>query len=450
MNTIRRFTRRGFLKGSAGALVGLGTGASTAWQLASASTARAAGRTAGANERLVFGLIGVGGMGSGHLGRLIGFAEAENIEVAGVCDVYRRRVNAAAQRAGCKAYADYRKLLEDKSIDAVVIATPDHWHFKNAADALDADKHVYVEKPMVHTIDQIFSLVGRSRRKRELAVQVGPQGTGSWQWWSSNAQISRGLIGDVLWSQASAARNSRDGEWNYRIDPNAGPHATGDDYIDWDMWLGHAFDCAPKTEWNPEHFFRFRKYRAYSGGIATDLFFHSLAPLLLAIEGPQGAAPLRVSAAGGIYVQKDGRDVPDTSVVTIDYPGEHTIVLAGSMANATGLPTMIRGQHGTIVDQTVTMEKPWQDEFHALSGGEDTVTLTPPDGWDEARRGGTEGHMLNFIDVIRGRQNQLNCSIELGAATQLGITLGVLAYDRQQTLLWDTYDRKIVTAPTPS
>ncbi len=450
MSTGRRFTRRGFLKGSAGTLAGLGAGASAAWHLASASTARAAERVRGANDRLVFGVIGVGSMGGGHLRRVLDFAEQENVEVAGVCDVYRRRKNAAAGRADCKGYLDYRELLENKNIDAVVIATPDHWHFKNAADALDADKHVYLEKPMVHTIDQSFGLLGRSRRKPELAVQIGSQGTGNWQWWSYNEQISRGLIGDVLWSQAGVARNSREGEWNYPIDPDAGPHASGDDYIDWDMWLGHEFDCAPKTEWDPEHFFRFRKYLVYSGGIATDLFYHNLAPLLLAIEGPQGAAPRRVSAAGGIYVQKDGRDVPDTSIVTIDYPGEHTILLAGSMANSTGLPTMIRGQYGTISEDTVTMEKPWKPEFHALSGGQDAVTLTPPDGWDEERRGGTRGHMLNFIDVIRGRQNQLNCPIDLGAATQIGVTLGVLAHERQQTLLWDTFDRKIETAPTPA
>ena len=268
MSTVRRFTRRGFLKGGAGALAGLGAGTLAASRLASVSTARTAERVGGANERLTFGVIGVGGMGSAHLGRLIGMAEQENIEVAAVCDVYRRRANAGAQRAGCKAYADYRKLLDDKSIDAVVIATPDHWHFKNASDALDADKHVYLEKPMVHTIDQIFSLRDKARRKRALAVQIGAQHTSYWQWWSANEQIKDGLIGDVLWSQAGVARNSREGEWNYPIDPNAGPHASGDDHIDWDMWVGHAFGCAPETDWNPEHFFRFRKCRAYSGGIA--------------------------------------------------------------------------------------------------------------------------------------------------------------------------------------
>jgi len=439
-------TRRRFLATTSTALVGAAAAASAASRGTRPAATRPPARL-GANEKLVFGVIGVGGMGSGHVRDLLAMGETENVEIAAVCDVYRRRVHANARRARCKAYYDYRRLLDEPAIDAVVIATPDHWHFRNAADALDAGKHVYLQKPMVHTLEQIFKLRDKARRKRELVVQVGAQGTGNWRWWAAHEQISRGLIGDVLWSQASVARNSRDGEWNYPINPNAGPHATGDDYIDWDMWLGHAFGCAPKIPWNPEHFFRFRKYRAYSGGIPTDLFYHRLAPLLLAIEGPSGAHPRRVSAAGGIYVQKDGREVPDTSVITIDYPGEHTVVLTGSMANATAPPDAIRGQYGTIVGDRVTMEKDWADEFHALSGGRDTVTLTPPADWNEDRRGGgNKGHMLNFIDVIRGRQKQLNCPVELAAATQLGITLGVLAYDRRQTLLWDTLSRTAKTA----
>jgi predicted dehydrogenase len=296
---------------------------------------------------------------------------------------------------------------------------------------------------MTHTIEQAFKLRDRVL-KSKLALQVGTQVTAGVKYWAANEAIVSGLIGDVVWSQGSVGRNGREGEWNWHIDANAGPQASGDDYIDWDMWLGHAFGCAPKVPWNPEHFFRFRKYWSYSGGIATDLFYHQLAPLLLAIEGPTGAMPRRVSAAGGLFIQKDGRDVPDTSMIMLDYPGEHTIVLTGSVTNDDRPTVKIRGQYGTIdlAAGKAVMQVAFKDEFHAHSGGKDEIELPPPPGWNEARRGGDDpGHFRNFIDVIRGRQKQLNCGIELGTAAQVGISLGVMAYRQQQTLLWDTLGR---------
>jgi len=442
-------TRRGFLKTSSAGLAALSTGAAGATSSQPAGTTQPAQGTLGANERLTFGVIGAGGMGGTHVGELVKMADAENIRLAAVCDVWRRRAHANAAACKGQVYYDYRKLLDNKDIDCVVIATPDHWHFKNAMDALAAGKHVYLQKPMTHTIEQAFKLRDRVE-KSKLALQVGTQGTGGVKFWAANEAIVSGLIGDVVWSQGSVGRNSREGEWNWQIDPKAGPQASGDDYIDWDMWLGHAFGCAPKVPWNPDHFFRFRKYWAYSGGIATDLFYHQLAPLLLAIEGPTGAMPRRVSAAGGLFIQKDGRDVPDTSMIMLDYPGEHTIVLTGSMANDDCPPVKIRGQYGTIelAAGKAVMQKAFKDEFRAHSGGKDEVALAPPPNWNEERRGGGDdpGHFRNFIDVIRGKQKQLNCGIELGTATQVGISLGVMAYRQQQTLLWDTLERTAKTA----
>ncbi|HSW47273.1 MAG TPA: Gfo/Idh/MocA family oxidoreductase [Phycisphaerae bacterium] len=436
-------TRRGFLKASSAGLAAIGAAKlAAASDQPTAATQSASGKL-GANERLVFGVIGVGGMGSAHVHELTDMAEAENIRLAVVCDVWRRRAHANAAHCKGEACYDYRKLLDRKDIDCVMIATPDHWHFKNAIDALDAGKHVYLQKPMTHTIEQAFKLRDKVQ-KSKLALQVGTQVTAGVVFWAANEAIQSGLIGDVVWSQGSVGRNNPEGEWNYRIDPKVGPQASGDDYVDWDMWLGHEFGCAEKTPWNPEHYFRFRKYWAYSGGIATDLFYHQLAPMLLAIEGPTGAMPRRVSAAGGIFVQKDGRDVPDTSIVALDYPGEHTILLTGSMANDDHPPWKIRGQHGTIDlgGRKAVAQASFKDAFRARSGGKDEIKLPSPPGWDEQRRGGDDpGHIRNFIDVIRGRQKQLNCDIELGTATQVGISLGVMAYRQQQTLLWDTFSR---------
>ena len=435
-------TRRSFLKTGSAALAAAGMLA--AWPRRPGTTAQAARRTLGANDRIVFGFIGVGSMGGGHVSQLLKMRESHNLALAAVCDVYRRRANAQAQRCGGQAYADYRKLLEDQAIDAVVVATPDHWHFKNAMDAIEAGKHVYLQKPMTHTVEEAIRLRQKIRGTKDIVLQVGVQSTGDVRCHHANEMIRAGQIGHVLWSQSSYCRNNPRGEWNYTIDKPAGPQAGGDDYIDWDMWLGHEFGLAPRVDWNPEHFFRFRKYWAYSGGIAAVLFYHRLAKLLRTIEGPQGACPLRVSSGGGVYIQKDGRDVPDTLAATIDYPGEHTIVLTSSMANNDQPPDRIYGQYGTIdLESGATAQKPFLKEFQAKSGGAGQVPLPKP---GPGQQGNHDDHLANFIDVIRGKQKELYCGVELGTAAQIAITMSVLAYRQKQTLTWDNYNDKVQPA----
>src|SRR5438270_673718 len=140
--------------------------------------------------------------------------------------------------------------------------------------------------------------------------------------------IGDGMIGQMLMSQGSYHRNSVEGEWNWPIDAGAGPDGVGDNYIDWKTWLGSA----PKRPWDADRFFRFRKYWDYSGGIATDLFFHVVAPLNICWKEPQ--FPHRVMASGGIYVFKDSREVPDTFNLLADFPQGHSLVLSSTMANS--------------------------------------------------------------------------------------------------------------------
>src|SRR5262245_1089475 len=136
-------------------------------------------RAAGANDRIRIGMIGVGGMGTGHTGSLVKKSEAENIQVVAVSDVYQRRVNRAKNICQGEGYPDYRRLLERKDVDAVLIATPDHWHAKIAMDALEAGKHVYCEKPLTHTVEQALALRNAARRHKNLVLQVGPNATAS-------------------------------------------------------------------------------------------------------------------------------------------------------------------------------------------------------------------------------------------------------------------------------
>ena len=302
----------------------------------------------GANDRITFGVIGLGGMGTSHMKMLMERAAEDNIKIVAVCDVYQRRLTKAMNFCSCKGYLDYRTLYDRKDIDAVVIATPDHWHAKLSIDAMAAGKHVYVEKPMTNTIEQALEVRNAVRRYKKV-LQVGPQGTSEAQFWNAQKAIKQGRVGKVTWAQGGYSRNTPGGlSAGFVIDETAGPHFTGEDYIDWDMWLGHKWGLAPKIPWNPEHFFRFRKYWPYSGGLATDLLYHKLAPLLLAIVGENGEYPYRVNGNGGLYIEKDGRDIPDVCTIVIDYPSEFTVNLACLLTNDTSLQTRILGRYGTI------------------------------------------------------------------------------------------------------
>ena len=307
MKTLKS-SRREFLKSSA-----LATSA-----LALPASSYAA--VLGANDRINFAVIGCGGMGTGHVNSLVKRSEADNILVRAVSDVYQRRVTRAKGICKGDGYLDYRKLLERPDVDAVLIATPDHWHAKISIDAMDAGKHVYVEKPMTHTVEQAIQLRDAVKRTGK-TLQVGPNGTANDSYWQAHEAIKAGRIGKVTWAHGSYNRNARICLFNehQKIDPAAGPGKSGEDYIDWDMWLGHQWGLAPKIPWTPEHFFRFRKYWPYNGGVATDLLYHKLAPLLIAIAGPNGEYPHRVNANGGLYVEKDGRDIPDMFMMTADW-----------------------------------------------------------------------------------------------------------------------------------
>jgi len=398
----------------------------------------------GANDRINFGVIGLGNMGTGHLRSLVKRSEADNIQCVAVSDVYQKRITRAQGIvAGGKGYLDYRRLLDRKEIDAVIIATPDHWHAKIAIDAMEAGKHVYVQKPMTlwSRLDEAIALRDAVKRLNKV-LQVGPQATSAPGVWQAHEAIKAGRIGKVTWAQGGWNRNSRISEFDatpFGIDPEAGPQATGENYIDWDMWLGWKFGLAPKIPYNPWHFFRFRKFWAYSGGVATDLLYHKLAPLLLAIAGPDGEYPWRVSACGGRYVEKneeDGGEIPDTYMTTLDYPSGYSAFLESTITNDSPLPDRIYGKYGTIED--------FEDDPKLLANGAFAPEfLSKNNGYAEVRLSQEKGRDMegNFIDVIRGN-GKLYCNAELGAAAMVGIGLGVRSYRQNKTILWDLKKEK--------
>src|ERR1700722_7529008 len=182
----------------------------------------------GANDRINVGIIGCGGRGTGVAKEFAKAGETKNARVAMVCDVYRKRVNLNVGERKVKGTFDYCEVLDNPEIDAVYIATPDHWHAPVAIAAMDKGKDVYLEKPMVHTIDEARHLVSTVKETKRV-LQVGSQTTSGDQWAKARKAIADGMIGDMLMSQGSYHRNSLDGEWNYAIDNAAGPAGKGAD-----------------------------------------------------------------------------------------------------------------------------------------------------------------------------------------------------------------------------
>jgi len=426
MSTEQRITRREFLEKSA--LVAAGAGFST-------TALPAFGRTPHvrrANERIHIGVIGVGGMGTGHLRDLVQRQAdpAQNIRVMAVCDVWdKRRLNAAriAGLAEGDSYRDYRRLLERKDVDAILTATPDHWHAKISMDAMDAGKHVYCEKPMTLTWQQARDFARKAAETKRV-VQIGVQSTSDDRFHKAHEVIRSGGIGKVLWSQTSYARNNPGGEWNYPIDPSANPHN-----LDWDMWLGHRFGLARKRPWDPDRYFRFRKYWDYSGGIATDLFYHQLAHLEVAL-GPE--FPVRVSAGGGRFIHRDDREVPDTFYMTVDYPSGHSVIIASSMNNHTGLPEIIRGQKADLTFEgkgvRITPQEPFKEEIKPYE-----VAETP-----------RPGHKDNWFECIRSGNLNTHCNPELGYKVMVAIHLAVLAYRTGKTMHFNPDTEEVSEKPT--
>ena len=397
-------------------------------------------RVLGSNERLQIAFIGTGGIGTAHATQLAENVEAENVHISHVCDVYKRRLMHVATVTGGSPTMEYREIIDATDVDAVVISTPDHWHTKIAIEAMESGKDVYCEKPLSHTIEQAIACRDAVHRTGR-TLQVGPQGTSGPKYWAARKAIEADRIGKVTWSQGSYCRNSSGGQFNWHIDEDAGPHQPKehDGYVWWDRWLGWEWNLAPKIDWNADHFFRFRKYFAYNGGLATDLLYHRLAPFLRAIEGANGAYPSRVVASGGTYLEKDERDIPDTFLMVADYPSEHSIVLASVMTNDVGLDTVIRGQHGTMfVDEGPKLvgQGAWEAEFKAKNGGEMEAILET-----EPRR----YHMGNFFDAIRNG-DELACNVDLACATMVGIKMAVDALRYDKVLRWNASQERVVAS----
>jgi predicted dehydrogenase len=454
---VDQFDRRDFLKRTGTLTAGVSLAAKVA--AAKPKNKLNPSRVIGANDRINIALVGCGGRGHYDARAFSQFAEANNnaCQIVAVCDVYEKRKRELAELHKAKAFGDYREMIGLSEVDAVIVATPDHWHAHVALDAMDQGKDVYLEKPMCHTVEEARKLIETTRETKRV-LQVGSQTTSADQWYKAKKAIADGMIGKMIMSQGSYHRNSIEGEWNWPIDPGAGPDASGDNHIDWAMWLGPA----PKRPFDADRFFRFRKYWDYSGGIATDLFFHVVAPLNICWDKPQ--FPSKVSASGGIYVFKDAREVPDTFHIIAEYPEGHSLVLSSSMANSQHIPGLIRGHHGTII---MVEHGKFESPTPNIILRPDLVRLPEDPAHPDARRRAVfpgyqfgseevkipveqydmmQAHIGNFLQCMRTREKP-HLDVETAAHAQVLISLAVDSYRDGRVKYWDEEKWKAVDKP---
>jgi predicted dehydrogenase len=259
-----------------------------------------------ANDRIQVGCIGFGIMGQGDVKTA---AALPGVEIVAVADVYDGRLKLARERYGDQVFTtrDHRELLARPNVDAVIVATPDHWHARIASDAMLAGKDVYCQKPMVQKVED-GHLVIDTQKKTGRILQVGSQRVSSILYAKTKELIRSGAAGQIHLIEAYWNRNSPLGAWQYSIPPDATP-----ENIDWDRFLGNA----PKRPFEPIRLFRWRNYRDYGTGIAGDLFVHQFSGIHFVMDS---MGPQRVAASGGTYYWKDGRDVPDLMMGMYDYP----------------------------------------------------------------------------------------------------------------------------------
>ena len=398
-------TRREFLKRTGRAAVGAGIGLTAARTLNGAAPARA--QEVAANEKVVLGVIGTGGRGTGIMRQAM---RCGGVEVAAVCDVYDERRNQARDIAGeqARAYLDYREVLERKDIDAVIIATPDHWHHDVFCDAIQAGKDIYCEKPMSKTIEEGRHMVGVARASKQV-VQIGTQRRSGKQYPEARKLIESGRLGRIRFVRAYDCRN-----YTTR-DPFRPPEKfTGK--IDWNRFLGSA----PQRSFDPYRYFAWRWFWDYAGGLVTDVGVHVL-DVVHWLAGDD--TPRSVVCHGGVY-ELEYWETPDVVNVVLDYEA-HSVGLTFNFANKH------QGNGIMFYGTDATMEVRGSDIYvFSEEGNASEPELTiPASGW-------VQEHVQNFIDCVRSRAEPA-APVELGYRSLLPLHLANMAYRERRMVAWD-------------
>jgi predicted dehydrogenase len=426
-------TRRTFIKKAATAAAAVASTNLFKTPVYGQNQAPSTGRVIGANDRIVLGFVGLGNQGfNSHFKPMIASSQANNLAIAAVCDVSKHRREEAKETggAGVQAFEDYRQLLELKDIDAIVCATVDHWHARVSIDAMNAGKHIYVEKPMSRYLGEAFEVHDTVKRTGK-TFQVGSQGCSDMKWHKAAEWIRAGKIGMVVMAQGSYMRNTPKGEWNYNIQD----WAKADD-INWATWMGSQIK--DRKAFDADDYFRWRKYYPYCAGLLSDLFPHKLHPYMLATGNPQ--FPVRVAALGTRKVETDKltpgtprRDSPEILQLIAEFPSGMVMHMTSSTVNEVGTQEMMRGQKATLTLASNVVELKPERPFSEEIDPETSEAFAPES---------IPAHHKNWFECIRDGK-PTNANIDLAIRVQTVISLGEMSERMKIACLFDEKTRKI-------
>jgi predicted dehydrogenase len=405
-----------------------------------------------------------------------------NIKITAVCDIFdfnaQRVIDSfSTEETKVKRFLTYKELIHSKEVDAVVIATPDHWHAPMAIEAINAGVHVYIEKPMTHNVSETYALRDAVLSNPKTVLQLGHQHRQTQSFLTAQDIIAKKVLGHVSLITTNTNRNDDNGAWQYEIHPDASPKT-----IDWNQFIGNA----PMTEFNLEHFFRWRKWWAYGSGLSGDLLSHDYDRLNCVLKM---GIPDSVMTSGGIYTHRDGRNVPDVLQVNMEYhdfttgtsqpEGKEkgmTFVYSATLGNQFERPTYLMGHDGTMeLGNAVTV---WADArstkyadlikekriepsepiyvYDPSVNGTDAVTSATAKYFankgllwtyrDGKRVDPTFLHMREWLSCIRNGGTP-SCSIKEGFEEAIASHMAGLSYKIGRRMEWDRVTEKIIARP---
>ena len=399
-----------------------------------------------------------------------------NVALTGVCDVFDVRAErgiAASKNdirpggdsgllKGARRYIHYQDLIQSNDIDAVIIATPDHWHTQMTIDAVNAGKHVYCEKCMTRTIDETFKITEAVKNSGKV-FQLGHQGRQQESHIKAKQIAEKNILGKITLVETTTNRNSPNGAWVYEIHDEGGPET-----IDWEQFQGAAPNKAP---FSLERFFRWRCWFDYGTGLSGDLLSHEYDAVNQILEL---GIPKSVMASGGIYFFQDGRDVPDVFQAVYEYPDRDlTLIYSATLANGRNRGKIFMGHDASMeVGSSLTVTADWESTrykekimnniintslplFTYQPGlkGIDTVTSATERyfatrGLMYTMRGGrpvntTHLHIKEWLDCIRNG-GQTSCNIDRGFEEAITCHMATISYQEGRKVEWDPVNKKIV------
>jgi predicted dehydrogenase len=389
--------------------------------LAGTSIAAVPSRILGANDRIRIGLIGAGDRGTDLYRQAMGIP---GVEVVAFADVYTRRLDVAKKAVpAAETYLDHRRLLDDKSIDAVLIATPQHLHCEHFVHSLEAGKHVYQEKTMAFTVEHAKLMRAAYQADGgKHVVQIGHQSCSSGQTVDARSFLTDNKVGKITAIHAHMYRNTPHGkpQWSRPVYPDM----TGENVL-WNSFLGQA----PKRDFDANRFINWRFFWDYSGGNVYENMCHQLSfwYKVLNLQIPRA-----VNMTGGVYLWKDGREVPDTMSVSLEHPEELLFSWdSGFGNNQLGSSEDVLGTDGTISKGAQIRYAPQK--------------VNRPEGTELLGRtnASPNAHMQNFVDAIRGG-DPVNCPFDVGFRVSIACRMAVESYRQGRTIRWDAAREELV------